>query len=452
MHIYHSDYENVIPQRLIPDIRDEFFLNNENYVVTKKLGEGGFGSVYLVQNKATDEFFALKLLDLYKVSPTEFKNLKNRFALEFSTGKIKSDFLVKFYSIGSVLGNPYLLMEYCPGGNLLQQIHYPKSQTKALFVAFEIASGLKDLHDNEFVHRDIKPENILIASDGKHKISDFGIAANINNRLTTVNFMGKVVNNEIFGSIMYSPPEQLDDKLYFKYTLPSMDIYSYGILMYNVIFQGSDPFGGESAYKNNPTGFLKTKKKFLYSPDTELPNGYSLKWNDILQNCIKPQPKDRFQSVEDILNILFLIGDTDTEFSYKYKLSKNDTFGILQITHKHNDYYQTFNLRDMITKGIVDFSIGRQGEKIRNNLINLNPTGIEDFIVSKKHATIKLINNSLFVIDGQESIINGNKIYKPSLNGTLINGKKIQQSENKPLNFGDKIEIGSYVLEYVKSN
>ena len=126
------------------------------FQVEKILGEGSFGRVYSVRDRQ-GELFALKLLKLWEV-PAEIRDpLVARFDMEFETGRIDSNYLVHSYSYGEVKGNPYMLMEYCPNGDLRKYASHGIDLVRA---AYEILSGLNDLHACGKVHRDLKPENV----------------------------------------------------------------------------------------------------------------------------------------------------------------------------------------------------------------------------------------------------------------------------------------------------
>ena len=90
------------------------------YTVDRPLGEGSFGKVFRVRRNSDGRQFALKLLKLWAVESLEREKLLKRFDQEYETGRIKSDYLVQSFGKGSVEGNPYILMEYCSGGDLLQ--------------------------------------------------------------------------------------------------------------------------------------------------------------------------------------------------------------------------------------------------------------------------------------------------------------------------------------------
>ena len=136
---------------------------DRHYRVTSVLGEGSFGVVYhVIGDDGID--YALKLLKLWEVPSDLRKNLIARFDMEFETGQINSPYLVRSVYHGMVMDNPYIVMEYCPGGDL-----YKISSSLGLDL-FKVSScvlkGLKALHENGKVHRDLKPENVLKKYNG----------------------------------------------------------------------------------------------------------------------------------------------------------------------------------------------------------------------------------------------------------------------------------------------
>ena len=157
---------------------------NGRYTVMKTLGEGSFGVVYLVEDSRGSKY-ALKLLRLWEV-PSEIRQpLIDRFEMEYQTGQIASDNLVQSLDYGKVGGNPFIVMEFCPGGDLERLLG--KAGYRAPRICQEVLSGLKALHNHGKVHRDLKPENVLFKESGVAALTDFGIAGDRTHRMTQRN-------------------------------------------------------------------------------------------------------------------------------------------------------------------------------------------------------------------------------------------------------------------------
>ena len=121
--------------------------------------------------------------------------LIERFDMEYRTGRISSRNLVHSADSGFLKGNPFIVMEFCDGGDLTKYIGRPDAPLSRF--AMEILNGLNDLHINGKVHRDLKPENVLIKHDGTAVLTDFGISGDRNKRMTERNIFGKPY--QIFG-------------------------------------------------------------------------------------------------------------------------------------------------------------------------------------------------------------------------------------------------------------
>ena len=205
------------------------------YRVTRSLGEGSFGKVYQVSDNFGTHF-ALKILKMWEIPKKLQDKLLARFDMEYETGKIESPYLVHSYDHGFICGNPYILMEFCPNGDLS---HLPPS-TDWNRVAHEVLYGLGSLHRNGKVHRDLKPENVLVKEDGTAALTDFGIAGDRNHRMTLTDGTGKPIQR--FGTVIYMPPEQLNPEKGDATVLPTTDIFSFGVMMF-VLLTGELPFG-----------------------------------------------------------------------------------------------------------------------------------------------------------------------------------------------------------------
>ena len=260
------------------------------YLVKKHLGNGAFGTVYLIQNQSGEEC-ALKMLRFWEVHPELREKLSKRFDMEYQTGLIDSPYLVQSYGQGWVLGNPYIIMEYCPNGDLTR----PSNLTDLALVSRQVLLGLKALHSNGKVHRDLKPENVLVKIDGTAALSDFGISGDRNNRMTLTKF-GRPT--ELMGTYGFMPPEQVDPPTGEATVLPTTDIFSFGAMLFYLL-TGLLPFGELSTH-NELANYCKNMKSGKWNR-TAVQN---TPFYNVISRCLEPDYKKRVQSVDDALRLL----------------------------------------------------------------------------------------------------------------------------------------------------
>ena len=143
----------------------------------KKLGEGSYSKVYLGQNQNTHEFYALKRIELNSLSKTNngFDQIENEIKI---MRKLEHPNII---SLHEVIHSPsedviYFVTEYANCGSLSQIINsgydFDPKQIQKIFA--QIVSGISFIHKNSIVHQDIKPANLLLKSNGKVLITDFG--------------------------------------------------------------------------------------------------------------------------------------------------------------------------------------------------------------------------------------------------------------------------------------
>jgi eukaryotic-like serine/threonine-protein kinase len=209
------------------------------YRVIQLLGQGGFGSVFLVEIIAgmVGEKLALKLI------PTEFcgdEKVKGQFLNEVRVAmRMVNKYIVQIRDVGETeSGQLYYTMDYCPGTNLGELLKRDGKTTPPRAVSFglRILDALKTAHAAGVIHRDLKPANVMVFSQDSHetiRVLDFGIATAIQAKSSGENFVG---------SPHYMPPEQfLNEELGF-YT----DTYSVGVILYECV-TGQRPYRGRTA-------------------------------------------------------------------------------------------------------------------------------------------------------------------------------------------------------------
>ena len=379
------------------------------YSVKKSLGEGSFGAVYLVED-GRGSMYALKLLRLWEV-PAEIRQpLMDRFEMEFKTGQIDCDNLVRSLNYGIVGGNPYIVMEYCPGGDLEPLLGKPDARTPR--ICQDILVGLNALHDRGKVHRDLKPENVLFKQNGKAALTDFGISGDRTHRMTQRNIFGKP--NQIFGTYAYMPPEQAMRARGGATVLPTTDIFSFGVLLFQLL-TGQLPFGSLETH-NDLAEYQKRGKDGIWNRGLlqPLPNGQQ--WIRVIDGCLIPDFKIRLQTVQEVLKLLpQQIGGNYSSEPVKMVQSyapQQQTRGFQLRILQGEEYGKTYNLTQMADAGRRILTIGRQ----QGNVIKIK-SDFSDFM-SRFHCTIERDPNSgLWAIrDGQWR--NEYRQWKNSSNGT----------------------------------
>lgn len=416
---------------------------NNLYRVEKVLGEGTFGRVYKVVRSDGKEY-ALKLLKLWEVLPSEREKLMRRFDMEYETGRIPSNYLVQSHTKGAVGNNPFIVMEFCPNGDLSSRI--PLNPSQVIPIAYDILFGLRDLHKCGKVHRDLKPENVLFKKDGTIVLTDFGISGDRNNRLTEKGING--VPKQLFGTFGYMPPEQVNPRRGNSTVLPTTDIFSFGVLIYQLL-TGHLPFGNLQSEADLPS-YINHGKNGIWDREKlqHIPSGKT--WEAVIDKCLIPDFKTRAQTVDEVISLLP---------ENKKNFNKSDISVFSKLTNPNMDISRgtvlrimqgeeagkTYHLDPLIRGGRLLLTIGRWDNEVFND-IAIKET--DSSYVSRCHCTLeKDPKTALWVLrDGQWRADTNRKFsWKRSLNGTYVNSKEVDNS-GLYINPGDIISIGDVKL------
>ena len=404
---------------------------NRKYKVLKKLGEGTFGTVYKVQDLDGQDY-ALKLLKLWEVNPGDREILIKRFDMEFETGRIKSNYLVHSYSHDQVEGNPYIIMEFCPNGDLRSMNNL--SCHRLASVSSNILYGLRDLHQCGKIHRDLKPDNVLFRADGTAVLTDFGISGDQNKRMTERGWLGKP--QQIFGTYGYMPPEQVRPPRGGKATvLPTTDIFLFGVMMYELLV-GKLPFG-ELRTEADLMPYLNHGRDGIWDRAALKNIRSEVNWLEIIEGCLVPNFQQRLQNIDEVLS-LFPTGSVNTSRKHTTVHGKM----LLRIM-QGEEYGKTYMLDDLISSSRSIITVGRYDEDVINDIPIVEE---HSSYVSRKHCTIErnISNQSWYIRDGQweRGSTNG---WKYSLNGTFLNSTEVN-IRGTQLRDGDIISIGDVKL------
>jgi predicted Ser/Thr protein kinase len=218
-----------------PDDADELQKLFPQLEIFELIGRGGMGSVFRARQRPLDREVALKLLPLELASQPGFAE---RFAREArALARLNHPHIVTIYDFGYTGGYYFLVMEYVSGltlRQLMQQRGLKPEEAMALVP--QICDALQFAHDEGVVHRDVKPENILLDSQGRVKIADFGLAKLTGRDDASVVLTG---SHQVMGTPRYMAPEQIEGSHGVDHRA---DIYSLGIVFYEML-TGELPMG-----------------------------------------------------------------------------------------------------------------------------------------------------------------------------------------------------------------
>jgi serine/threonine protein kinase len=263
------------------------------YEILGELGRGAMGVVYRAHDKGIDRAVAIKVLRVDAGASTgENVELRQRLIREASVaGQISHPGIVTVYQLGEEGENIFIVMEYVEGSSLDTLLVNKKGRDTAwaLDILSQIAVALDYAHKGKVVHRDIKPANILVRSDGRVKIADFGIA-----KMTAGTTTGLTVVGASVGSPAYMSPEQvqatqIDGR---------SDQFALGTIAF-LMFTGRMPFRGDTAHSLMYQ--IVTGDPFEPQP-ADLPLSPGVR--AVLARALAKQPRDRYADCASFLHEL----------------------------------------------------------------------------------------------------------------------------------------------------
>ena len=254
----------------------------DRYEVVGQIGTGGMSDVYKAKDHTLGRYVAIKVL---KEEFSEDTNFVTKFRSEAQAAAgLEHPNIVNIYDVGSENGIHYIVMEYVEGITLKTYIE-KKGQLnykETLSIAIQVSRGIQAAHAKHIIHRDIKPQNIIISTDGKVKVTDFGIARAVSEH---------TIHSDVMGSVHYASPEQARNG----YVSNRSDIYSLGIVMYEMV-TGRVPFDGDSTV----AVAIQHLQDEMVPPSTYAPN-LPISLEKIIQKCTQKSPDRRYDSMESLL-------------------------------------------------------------------------------------------------------------------------------------------------------
>jgi serine/threonine protein kinase len=262
------------------------------YEIVDEIGKGAMGVVYLARDPLIGRLVALKTFRIgYSVKDQEMEQFRIRFMREAqSAGILTHPNIVTIHDVveASEEGLAFIAMEYVRGTNLklMLQGDRPLTLPFVLEIVSQVGDALDYAHSNRVIHRDVKPANILITTENRVKITDFGIARLDSSNLTQ--------EGQLLGTPNYMAPEQIQGKDVDYRT----DLFSLGVVLYEMLTRHK-PFQGEN--------LTVVSHRIVYDHFTplreyieDLPPGI----DRILAKALEKDPARRYQRAREMVDDL----------------------------------------------------------------------------------------------------------------------------------------------------
>ncbi|MEP6909763.1 MAG: Stk1 family PASTA domain-containing Ser/Thr kinase [Actinomycetota bacterium] len=252
------------------------------YRIVRKLGSGGMADVYLAEDEELGRRVAIKILNDRHANDEQFVERFRREAK--NAAGLSHPNIVSIYDRGEAEGTYYIAMEYLDGRSLKELVvaRGPLPIPDAIKFTRQVLGALRFAHRKGVVHRDIKPHNVMADTDGRMKVTDFGIARAGVSQMTEA--------GSIIGTAQYLSPEQargtgVDQR---------SDLYSVGIVLYETL-TGQVPFTGDSPVEIAMRHLSDTPRPpSLVRP--EIPPDLDM----VVLRALAKNPDDRFQTAEEM--------------------------------------------------------------------------------------------------------------------------------------------------------
>ncbi len=287
-----------------------------HYRIVEKLGAGGMGEVYRAHDEQLDRDVAIKLLPASSIKDPAARARLLREAR--AAAALNHPTICTIHEVGEAEEQAYIAMELVYGKPLSERVHgQALPLDEVLRNGGQIADALAHAHERQIVHRDLKSANVLMTSDGRVKVLDFGLAKKMSalEVAETTQALGLTEPGALVGTLAYMAPEQLRGE-------PAdarSDLWALGVVLYEMAV-GKRPFSGQSGFE--------LSSDILNRPRAPFPRNVPVALRAVIDKCLEKQPVRRYQQASEVRAALEAIqAGTATPWSgLVYRLARRPWF------------------------------------------------------------------------------------------------------------------------------
>lgn len=256
------------------------------YRVDAQIAKGGMSTVFRCEDTRLGRQVAVKVMDDRYLGDAIFRSRFEREAR--SMAQLHHPNVVDVFDFNSTGNHAYLVMELINGGTLRELLaeRGPMPPHAATTVMRGLLTGLAVAHKQGLVHRDIKPDNVLINSDHRVKLTDFGLVRAVAESERTT--------DQIVGTVSYLSPEQVDGG----HIGPESDVYSAGVLLFELL-TGTTPFAGDSQLSHA----MQRLHQDVPAPSSRI-DGVPALFDELVAAATHRDPAERFPTAAEFLAAL----------------------------------------------------------------------------------------------------------------------------------------------------
>ncbi len=259
------------------------------YRILETIGAGGMGEVYRSKDEQLGRNVAIKVL-----APVSLNDVTARARLlgeARAAAALNHPHICTVYEVGDADGRAYIAMEYVEGQTLnLRLTRAPFSLEQILQCGLQIADGLAHAHERSVIHRDLKPGNIMVNSDGRTKVLDFGLAKRLTDLPETGTHGSQTALTDpgtVVGTIAYMAPEQLRGEA----ADARSDIWALGVVLYELL-TSARPFKASTTFALSGA--------ILHDSPAPLPPNTPSGLRAVIQKCLAKDPSQRYQRAGEV--------------------------------------------------------------------------------------------------------------------------------------------------------